>query len=83
MNEEQQTNHIGDTNKMVAAVEWLELVYHSQQEYLSERDFKEAKAMEKEHIAKAFNEGMLNSVDYFGNDVDEAEQYYKENYKSN
>jgi hypothetical protein len=38
-------------------------------------------AKEKEQIEKAFNEGMLNSVDYFGNGVDEAEQYYNETYK--
>jgi hypothetical protein len=37
--------------------------------------------MEKDNIVKAFNEGMLNSVDYFGNGVDEAEQYYNETYK--
>jgi hypothetical protein len=43
--------------------------------------FEQAKAMEKDNIVKAFNEGMLNSVDYFGNGVDEAEQYYNETYK--
>jgi hypothetical protein len=41
----------------------------------------QAKAIQKEQIEKAFNEGMLNSVDYFGNGVDEAEQYYNETYK--
>jgi hypothetical protein len=41
---------------------------------------KEAKVKEKEQIVKAFNEGMLNSVDYFGNGFDEAEQYYNEKY---
>jgi hypothetical protein len=43
--------------------------------------FEQANAMHKEQIEKAFNEGMSNSVDYFGNGVDEAEQYYNETYK--
>jgi hypothetical protein len=42
--------------------------------------YKQAKQIEKEQIVKAFNEGMLNSVDYFGNGFDEAEQYYNEKY---
>ena len=41
---------------------------------------RQAKEMEKAQIVKAFNEGMSNSVDYFGNGVDEAEQYYNETY---
>jgi molecular chaperone GrpE (heat shock protein) len=47
---------------------------------LFKKDLEKAKAMEKDNIVKAFNEGMLNSVDYFGNGVDEAEQYYNEKY---
>ena len=42
--------------------------------------YKQAKAVEKKQIIKSFNEGMLNSVDYFGDGVDEAEQYYNEKY---
>jgi hypothetical protein len=93
----QQTDHIGDTNKMVehhivetnkmiTAVEWLiqeirkDVFVHSKSTKEWNETFKQAKAMEKEQIAKAFNEGMLNSVDYFGNGVDESEQYYNENY---
>ena len=41
---------------------------------------KQSKAIEKKQIIKSFNEGMFNSVDYFGNGVDEAEQYYIEKY---
>jgi predicted secreted protein len=43
-------------------------------------DLEQAKAMEKEQIVKAFNEGMSNSVDYFANGTDESEQYYNETY---
>ena len=42
--------------------------------------YQQAKAMEKEQIVKAFNEGMSNSVDYFANGTDESEQYYNETY---
>jgi len=42
--------------------------------------YEQAKAMEKEQIVKAFNEGMSNSVDYFANGTDESEQYYNETY---
>jgi hypothetical protein len=71
----QQTTHIGDTNKMVTAVEWLELVYHSQQGYLSERDFKEAKQMEKEQRIKDYNAGY---VDAQCNHINDAENYANE-----
>jgi len=67
--------HIGDTNKMVTAVEWLELVYHSQQGYLSERDFKEAKQMEKEQRIKDYNAGY---VDAQCNHINDAENYANE-----
>jgi hypothetical protein len=62
------------------AVEWL-INYCERENWSLPSDIEEiAKAMEKEQIVKAFNEGMLNSVDYFGNGVDEAEQYYIEKY---
>jgi hypothetical protein len=43
---------------------------------------KELIEVEKEQIEDAFNEGMLNSVEYFGNGVDEAEEYYNKTYKN-
>ena len=68
------------------AVDWLFTTLDNMLElYPSEwgkvsKAVEEAKVMEKEQIVKAFNEGMLNSVDYFGNGFDEAEQYYNEKY---
>jgi predicted HAD superfamily phosphohydrolase len=68
------------------AVDWLFTTLDNMLElYPSEwgkvsKAVEEAKAMEKEQIVKAFNEGMSNSVQYFGNGVDEAEQYYNETY---
>jgi len=54
-------------------VDWLELVYHSQQGYLSERDFKEAKEMEKDQIIDAFDTGTTDK-DRIG------EEYYNDIY---
>jgi 1,2-phenylacetyl-CoA epoxidase catalytic subunit len=69
------------------AVDWLFTtldtileLYPSEWEKVS-KAVEQANAIQKEQIEKAFNEGMLNSVDYFGNGVDEAEQYYNETYK--
>jgi hypothetical protein len=41
-------------------------------------------AIEKQQIINAFNEGEINSVDYFNAEnitIEEAEQYYNETYK--
>jgi len=41
-------------------------------------------AIEKQQIINAFNEGEINSVDYFNVEnitIEEAEQYYNETYK--
>jgi 1,2-phenylacetyl-CoA epoxidase catalytic subunit len=68
------------------AVDWLFTTLDNMLElYPSEwgkvsKAVEQAKRIEKEQIVKAFNEGMLNSVDYFGNGFDEAEQYYNEKY---
>jgi hypothetical protein len=66
------------------AVEWFRNELHKWLNDKSEQNafqiFQQAKAMEKEQIAKAFNEGMLNSVDYFGSGVEESEKYYNETY---
>ena len=40
--------------------------------------------IEKQQIINAFNEGEINSVDYFNAEnitIEEAEQYYNETYK--
>jgi hypothetical protein len=77
----------GETNNTErTAIDWLFTtldnileLYPSEWEKVS-KAVEQAKAMEKEQIVKAFNEGMSNSVDYFGNGADEAEQYYNETY---
>lgn len=71
--------HIGNTNKMVTAVEWF------YQRILAEdikSVFEQAKAMEKEQIIKAWDDG---DYAYFhsketGRDFDNGEQYYNETY---
>jgi hypothetical protein len=62
------------------AVEWLERLF--KEGILIKKSFEIAKQKEKEQIIHSFNEGMSNSVDYFGNGADEAEQYYKETYNN-
>ena len=70
--------------EQTTAVNWLlgfiQPSLTSEQKHFFSKVIEQAKAMEKEQIRKAFNEGMSNSVDYFGNGVDETEQYYNENY---
>jgi hypothetical protein len=85
----QQINHIGDANKMITAVEWLDnelwklrlklrgaeisFDFYCEQEV---KLIKQAKAMEKEQIEDAYWEG--------GQDVPmsakQCKQYYNETY---
>ena len=82
----QQTTHIGDTNKMVTAVEWLfnELdyileLYPSRSEKVK-MFFKQAKAMEierrKEDFKIAYNQGYLDAQCNHINDADNASNEY-------
>jgi hypothetical protein len=62
------------------ALEWLIEQCPRIETIVSYNILEQAKAMEKEQIEKAFNEGMSNSVDYFGSGVEESEKYYNETY---
>ena len=68
----QQTDHIGDTNKMVTAVDWL--WNESLKKLLQASDFEQAKAMEKQQIIDAWiaTDNELQRL--------AAEQYYNETY---
>ena len=76
-----KTNHIGDTNKMVTAVEWL--FKHIEgiriidgYEFIKLQEaFEQAKQMEKEQIIKAFNQGTFSEMEKI-----DAEEYYNETY---
>jgi hypothetical protein len=57
------------------AVEWLELVYYSQQGFLSKKDIEQAKEMEKEQIINACE----SHADYPFEHKD-FEEYYNETY---
>ena len=74
----QQTDHIGDTNKMVTAVEWLKskvlyIVPSSQKDDLLTL-FEQAKQMEKERrkedIKIGYNQGYLDAQCNHVNDAD-------------
>ena len=77
----QQTNHIGDTNKMVTAVKWLwneidNIIPY--QDINTAQQFngllEQAKAMEKEQIKQAYKFGIQDEY------VIGSEQYYNEIY---
>ena len=86
----EQTDHIGDTNKMVTAVEWLyerlermiprrELYRQDKIQYLEQ-----AKQMEKARIIDAFNKGEIQGLkstnNSFHSSLITAEEYYNETY---
>jgi hypothetical protein len=74
------------------AVEWLELVYHSQQGYISKKDIEEAKAMEKEQHSETFNQGVQwmqyqrdlvnGGAEYWDKKPSYFLEYYNETYKN-
>jgi hypothetical protein len=53
----QETDHIGDTNKMITAVEWLQNTWFNYPDLCTyekiQEWFEQAKAMEKEQIINA------------------------------
>ena len=75
-----QTNHIGDTNKMVTAVEWL-IEKQLDAGYGLPKEWREqAKAMEKEQIIDAWLGGEKGISIGEKKFVGLAEQYYNEKY---
>lgn len=69
-------------NKSVTAVEWLIAQVEDFYCLLPVDMIEQAKAMEKEQIENAFEQGENNSVDYFNPEsrIKESEQYYNETY---
>ena len=64
------------------AVEWLEIRFYFTKGQLIDIDFQKAKAMEKEQIMDAFNQG-FSTPQWDKSKENKAEQYYNENFKSN
>ena len=66
------------------AVEWIEDKIQSDMTFIEILGLiRQAKEMEKQQIINAFNEGEINSVDYFNVEnitIEEAEQYYNETF---
>ena len=76
----QQTEHIGETNKTMTAVEWLEdnLIgnpFHEKDFAHNVYVFKQAKAMEKEQRIKDYNAGYNDAQ---CNHINDAENYVNE-----
>jgi len=67
------------------AVEWIEDKIQSDMTFIEILGLiRQAKEMEKQQIMAAFNEGEINSVDYFNVEnitIEEAEQYYNETFE--
>jgi hypothetical protein len=73
-----QTNHIGDTNKMLTAVEWL--WNESLKKELQASDFEQAKEMEKEQIIDAFLTNYSQILWTSHLSEKDAEDFYNETY---
>jgi len=71
--------------KQQTAVEWIEDKIQSDMTFIEILGLiRQAKKMEKQQIMAAFNEGEINSVDYFNVEnitIEEAEQYYNETFE--
>jgi hypothetical protein len=63
--------------KEQTAVEWLALRYHHRQGYLSQDDIAEAKAIEKQQIKFAYNDG---AEDIVSGKYKPMEDYFNETY---
>ena len=79
----QQTTHIGDTNKMVTAVEWIvkKIAFYGTDNFktIFKEEIEQAKAMEierrKEDFKIAYNQGYLDAQ---CNHINDAENYANE-----
>lgn len=73
-------DHIGDTNKMVTAVEWLFNDYVNKGVITIEA-IEQAKAMEKEQIVEFTKNAVRKILDEDRANPFNLEQYYKETYE--
>jgi hypothetical protein len=70
--------------KQRTAIEYLIEIWPILKAQIPPYILEEVKEIEKQQIMDAFNEGEINSVDYFNAEnitIEEAEQYYNETYK--
>lgn len=65
----QQTDHIGDINKKVTAVEWLINELDLSNDPITMKAINKAKAMEKQQIIEAYNNGENRSAELYYNDT--------------
>jgi len=78
--ENKQTNHIGESNEMVTAVEWLEAKLSTLDDWcFIEQWTIKAKTMEKEQIMEAHEKAYIKMNMSFSA-ADRAEDYYNETY---
>lgn len=66
------------------SIEWLYNKMYEHRGNITIEEFEQAKQMHKDEIESAFNNGMVNSVDWFTDaTTEEAEAYYQETYGGN
>lgn len=79
----QQKDHVGNTNKMITAVEWLEnklpSLFLDYQNGFYKKLFEQAKAMEKKQIIDAYEDAYMSGYRDNGND---GINYYNQTFKS-
>jgi predicted RNA-binding protein YlxR (DUF448 family) len=64
-------------NKQQTAVEWLEKICNDRGYYLMSEYFEQAKAIDKQRIAKAFTDGKAQNFSFYDKT---GEQYYEQTY---
>ena len=76
-----QANHIGESNEMVTAVEWLEAKLSTLDDWCFIEEWTiEAKAIEKEQIINALGVGCQIKPKGLMGYYEMGEQYYEEKY---
>lgn len=85
MKQKQSSDHIGDANKKVTAVEWLLSFMLKPLSQWPDDMWEQAKAMEKEQIIDAYATAVMNenNSDYIGmNEQTSGEIYYEETFNT-
>jgi len=81
--ENKQANHIGESNEMVTAVEWLIEEIHKNMEFIPVHIQEQAKAMEKEQHGKTWDDALaqVEKRTVWARAMCDFDEYYNETYK--
>lgn len=73
----QQKNHIGDTNKMVTAVEWLMDIFWGNEGMLTTKHLEQAKQMEAEDKKVEYRNGWDAAERSVAREIEKIHEYYR------